>query len=174
MLIQNPQNLPPTKATLKGIPNGGAGVRATMRAMAKVVAEAKKDIHLRELALSIVESAPRKCWSCEAKLIQQYIYNNIRYVRDIDGIETIATPQKTLQYKQGDCDDVSVLAATLLQCIGHPARFVAVGFNGRCISHVLVETLIGSEWLPMELTEQIPFGEYPPNVTRKLVQNIKL
>lgn len=174
MLIKNPQTYPQTKATLKGIPNGGAGVRATMREMAKVVTEAKKDITLRELALSIVENAPRKCWSCEAKLIQQYIYNNIRYVRDIDGIETIATPQKTLQYKQGDCDDVSVLAATLLQCVGHPVRFVAVGFNGGAISHVLIETLIGNQWLPMELTEEVPFGQYPPNVTRKLIQNIKL
>ena len=176
MLIRtnNQANRQPTKITLKGLPPGGAGIRATLREMGKVVETAKKNITNRELALSIVENLPPKCWTCEAKAIHQYVLNNIRYVRDIDGIETVATPEKTLEYMQGDCDDMAVLAATLLQCIGHPVRFLAVGFNGKPLSHVLLETLIGNQWVPMELTEYLPFGEYPPNITRKLIQNIKL
>lgn len=175
MLIRKQTNYrTQTKATLKGIPGGNTGIRVTLREMVKVVNDAKKNINNRELALSIVENLPPKCWSCEAKAIQQYIHNTIRYVRDIDGIETIATPEKTLQYGQGDCDDMVVLAATLLQVIGHPVRFIAVGFNNKPVSHVLIETLIGNKWLPMELTEAIPFGEYPRNITSKIIQNIKL
>ena len=175
MLIRNPQiSYPKTKATLKGIPGGSAGIRVTLREMVKVIETAKRNINNRELSLSIVENLPPKCWSCEAKAIQQYIIDTIRYVRDIEGIETIATPEKTLQYRQGDCDDMVVLAATLLQTIGHPVRLIAVGFNNKQISHVLLETLIGNKWLPMELTEAIPFGEYPRNLTSKIIQNIKL
>lgn len=176
MLI-NPQpalQKQPTKITLKGIPSGGAGLRITLKEMTKLVQQSKKNIQLRELALSIVQNAPPKCWSCEAKLIHEYVQQNIRYVRDIDGIETIATPEKTLEYRQGDCDDLTVLAATLLQTIGHPVRFVAVGFNNRPISHVLLETLIGNKWVPMELTEPLPFGMYPPNITSQRVANIRL
>jgi len=173
MLIRNHPRTP-TKTTLSGLPYGRMGINATLKAMADVVSKAKKNIVNRELALSIVENLPSKCWTCEAKAIHSYVLNNIRYVRDIDGIETVATPEKTLEYKQGDCDDMSVLAATLLQCIGHPVRFVAVGFNNRPLSHVLIETLIGDKWLPMELTESLPFGDYPPNITSRKIKNIKL
>ena len=174
MLIRVQNNQQQTKVTLKAIPNGNTGIRVTLREMAKVVQQAKKNIVNRELSLSIVENLPPKCWSCEAKAIQQYVMNTIRYVRDIEGIETVATPEKTLEYGQGDCDDMVVLAATLLQCIGHPVRFIAVGFNNKALSHVLLETLIGNKWLPMELTAPLPFGEYPRNITSKKIQNIKL
>lgn len=173
MLIKTTKKKP-SKTTLSGLAGGRAGIRATLSAMVKLTNAAKRDIEIRELALSILENVPAKCWVCEAKAIQNYVRDNIRYTLDIDGIETIASPQKTLEYKQGDCDDMSVLAASLLQVVGHPARFIAVGFNGRPISHVLVETLIGSRWQPMELTENLAFGVYPPNITTKLLAKVKL
>lgn len=161
--------------TLKGIPSGSAGTRATLREMNKIVQAAKRRFPMRELALSIVANLPPKCWSCEAKAIHEYVLDHVRYVRDIDGIETIAIPEKTLEYGQGDCDDLVVLAATLLQTIGHPVRFAAVGFNNRPYSHVLLETQIGNKWVPMELTERnIPFGNAPPGVTRKAVEHVRL
>lgn len=174
MLINTQTTKTPTTATLKGIPNGGAGIRATLKAMAKIIQTAKTNINLRELSLSIVANLPAKCWSCEAKAIQRYVQDTIRYVRDIDGIETIATPEKTIEYGQGDCDDMVVLAATLLQVIGHPVRLLAVGFNNEPISHVMLETLIGSKWVGMELTEILPLGTYPPNISKSKVVNIKL
>lgn len=179
MLVQ-PQKKQPlpqtqrTKVTLQNIPGGVAGTRATLREMNKLVQQAKRRFPLRELALSIVQPAPPKCWSCEAKLIQEWVINNIRYVRDIDGIETIAIPEKTIELRSGDCDDLCVLAATLLQMVGHPVRFVAVGFNGKPASHVLLETQIGDKWVPIELTEPYPFGQYPPGITSRLVEHIKL
>ena len=174
MLIQRQKQARKTTITLKGIPNGVGGIKVSLREMVKIVNKAKTHINLRELALSVVENEPAKCWTCEAKAIQNYIFNNIRYVRDIHNIETISTPEKTLEYRQGDCDDMTVLAATLLQVIGHPVRFIAVGFNGRPISHVLLETLIGNKWIPMELTERLPFGQYPPNISKTITVNIKL
>jgi len=141
--------------------------------MAQLVRQYKTDMKIRELALSIVAGLPSRCWSCEVKAIQRYILNHIRYTRDVLNVETLATPIKTLEYRQGDCDDVSVLAATLLQSIGHPVRFLAVGFNGKPLSHVLIETLIGDKWYPVELTVDIPPGQLPHAVTTKYIVNIK-
>ncbi len=162
-----------TKTTLKGIPSGMGGVKATLSEMAKIIRAHKSNIDIRELALSIVENQPPKCWTCEAKAIQNYIHKNIRYVRDIDGLETVSTPLKTIQYKQGDCDDMVVLASSLLVSIGHPVRLLAVGFNGSAISHVLLETRIGNNWLPMELTAPLQFGFYPENITSSKIVNLK-
>jgi hypothetical protein len=175
MLIQARQSRPVsnTKATLKGIPSGMAGTRATLKQMARMAQKAKRQIEFREQALAIVQNAPPKCWSCEAKLIQDWILSNIRYVRDIEGIETIATPEKTLEYRQGDCDDLVLLASVYLLSIGHPVRYVAVGFNNKPYSHVLLETLIGNRWEPMELTEPLPFGKAPPGITSKMIEHIK-
>ncbi len=163
----------PTPTSLLGLPAGRAGVSATLRIMAQIVKKEKININLRELALSIVAPVPAKCWICEAKAIQKYIHEHIRYVKDIAGIETVAFPQKTLEYRQGDCDDMAVLAATLLQAIGHPVRFVAMGFHGKPLSHVLVETIVGGTWMPMELTASIPLGQYPVPPTTTLIRNIK-
>lgn len=168
-----PGTLRKTKTTLKGIPGGVAGTRATLKQMARMAQKGKRQIAFRELALSIVQSAPPKCWSCEAKLIQEWILNNIRYVRDIEGIETIATPEKTLEYRSGDCDDVVLLASVLLLSIGHPVRYAAVGFRNKPYSHVLLETQIGDRWVPMELTEPLPFGKAPPGVTSKMIEHVK-
>lgn len=141
--------------------------------MAKIIRQSKRKIKFRELALSIVANLPPKCWSCEAKAVQQYIFNNIRYVRDIDDIDTISTPEKTLEYRQGDCDDMVILAGTLLQSIGHPVRLLAVGFNKKPLSHVLLETLIGDKWVAMELTESLPLGIYPPGITTSKIVYVK-
>ncbi len=173
-MILSSQQLTKTTARLKSIPPGKSGIRLTLKEMSKLVKDGKRNIIIRELALSIVSNLPPKCWRCEAQAIQRYVFKTIRYVRDIHGIETIATPEKTLEYRQGDCDDVSVLAASLLQSIGHPVRFIAVGFNNRPLSHVLIETLIGNNWYPAELTEPLPFGEYPRFITSKMIESIRL
>ena len=68
---------------------------------------------------------------------------------------------------------MAVLAATMLASIGHPARFIAVGFNGGALSHVYVETIIGNKWIPLELTENLQLGEYPQNITRTMLHRLK-
>lgn len=161
-----------TQTTLKGLPFGRAGIKATLKEMVKIVKASASNITIRELAFSIVENVPAKCWQCEAIAIMNFVRNNIRYTRDIHGIETIATPEATLRYRQGDCDDMVVLAASLLQAIGHPTRFVAVGFHNKPISHVYLETKIGNTWASMELTEMLPFNEKPAGISTTLLWHI--
>ena len=147
------------------IPSGAQGTLTTLKTMRRIVREAKKSLTIRVLALKIARSAGSKQFAKEAKLIQQWVKNNIAYRRDIRGVETLSTPDKTLEFRAGDCDDQSILVASLLESIGHPTRFVAVGFIPGKYSHVLTETLLGTKWVALETTEKrAGFGWFPKNV----------
>lgn len=157
---------------LAAIPDGPAGTRATLRAMRQFVKAGKEDYRLRQLALSLVGPLPAKDWWSEIQTLHAFVRDRIRYVRDIKGIETLATPDETLRIGQGDCDDKSVLLATLLETLGHPARFVAVALQPGQYSHVLVETKLGKNWIPLETTENVPAGWYPAGVRARMVEHI--
>jgi len=171
-----PQRVPRTPTKLEYIPSGRAGMRATLRKMAQYVRDFRADYRIREKALELVRYLPEKNWIAEAEAIHRYVRDRIRYVKDPVDLETIAEPWKTIEIGQGDCDDKVVLAAALLHAIGHPARFLAVTFDDGQ-AHVLVETLIGSEWYPMELTERgMCLGEYPipERIVDYMIEHISL
>lgn len=119
---------------------------------------------IRELALSLTRHLPQKDFGGEINSLFSYVQNSIRYVRDINGVETVQTPVKTLEYGQGDCDDKAVLLGTMLESLGHPVRFYAVGFQKGNISHVLLECNLNGQWIALETTEPVPFGWRPPFV----------
>lgn len=162
---------PPTKTTsqLREIPDGSRGTLETLRLMRSLTRKAKIAMPIRNLALSLVRDLPQKDYAGEARRIQEFVKTNIRYVRDIRGVETIQTPEKTLEIGQGDCDDKSSLVAALLESINHPTRFVAMGFNGGSFCHVYVETLLGKKWIGVETTEPVLFGWTPPNPSKRMV-----
>lgn len=155
----------PRRAALSGIPNGTAGSIATMRAMRQLVRDAIRDPQqkIRETALSILRGV--NTFSDQARAIQVWVQNTIEYRRDPPDLELVQTPQVTLQLRAGDCDDQSVLTASLLQATGHPTQFIAVGLDGASLSHVLTQTLIGTQWVAVETIERRPLGWMPPGVT---------
>lgn len=161
----------PTTSTIEGIPAGKAGVRATLRRMSDLVRKGKTALPVRLKALSLVKRNGQKDWKGEVGNLHAFVRDRIRYVKDVRGVETLTTPEKMLEIMQGDCDDKSIVLASLLESIGHPTRFVAVGFSPLGYSHVLVETRIGNKWIPLETTENVPVGWYPPGVTRRMVQH---
>ena len=151
-------------ATLARIPDGAAGTRATLDIMRQFVRRYKKTLPVRNLALSLIRDVPgHKDWVGQIKKLHRYVQDQIQYVRDINGVETVQTPLVTLENRQGDCDDQSVLLAALLESIGHPTRFVAIKqtFFGPFV-HVYTETKIGhgpNSWQPLETTEKMkPFA----------------
>lgn len=162
------------------LPEGAAGIDATLALMVKLAQQSKHDYLIRNRALFIVENVKQKAWFDEIRAIQEYVRDEVRYVRDINGVETLATPRKTLQSMQGDCDDKALLTAALLEAIGHHTRFVAVGSQPGQYDHVLVETParfrtkdgIKTKWIPVETTEPVPLGWYPPGMSARMVQYV--
>lgn len=159
------------QGTLQGLPKGDAGVRQTLAMMRALVRQYKKNLPLRELALSIVGNLPGKAWLREAAALQKWVQQNIRYVKDIRGVETLHAPDKMLILRQGDCDDQAVLLASMLESLGHPTRFVAVGFSPFAYSHVYAETKIGHQWVALETINPWRPGRKPPGVIKQMIVN---
>ncbi len=157
---------------LSYIPNGESGVRATLKAMSKIVNTYKKAKPIRELALKIIANVPEKNWRAEVDQIFRYVQDNIRYVKDVRGVETLHSPVQLLILKQGDCDDMSILSASLLESIGHPTRFCAVGINGSNFVHVFAQTKIGNKWVSLECTKkEYSLGDTPKKITKLMIQH---
>lgn len=155
-------------ATLQAIPDGKAGTVATLKIMREITKAGKKSLPVRSLAVSLTNGANQKDWFNEAKILHRFVRDKIRYVKDIRGVETVQTPDVTLSIGAGDCDDKSVLLASLLESIGHPTRFVAIGFKPDDFVHVYPETRIGTSWIPLETTEPVEVGWSPKNVVSRL------
>ncbi len=161
-----------TTHELRGIPAGAQGTRATLQVMRELVREWKVHPRMRQLAKKIVQHCPPKNTRCEITQIHAYVSNEIRYVRDVHGVETVAAPDVTLRDKCGDCDDQAVLVGALLNAIGHPVRFIAVGFRPGQFSHVYTETPLGPNWIGVETTEKgWPVGRKPRGVIH-MVQKV--
>lgn len=168
-------NRRPQTHELRAIPNGADGTRATLDIMRQFVRRYKKSLALRNLALSVVEpvlQGTRKNYAAQVRAIHSFVQNHINYVQDINGVETLATPLRTLEMRKGDCDDQAVLVATLLEAIGHPTRFVAIKTKpfGPYV-HVFTETKIGPKWVAVETTENWPVGFAPPQQAARMVVN---
>jgi transglutaminase-like putative cysteine protease len=160
-------------AVLSGIPDGVAGTRATLKAMARLVKQFKKDPSINLLALDLTRGLRSYDSAAEVQALQRFVRDDIRYVMDVDGVETLRTPLVTLEYEAGDCDDKATLLCTLLATIGYACQFIAVGFEPGEFSHVLAAVRLGTRSVPCEtILPNAPVGWYPAGVQNELVWNI--
>lgn len=141
--------------------------------MRRMIRAGKISMPVRQTALSLTSDLAQKDWFGEAKRIHQYVRDDIRYVKDIRGVETVQTPERTLINKAGDCDDKSVLASALLESIGHPTRLVAIAFHPGKFIHVFPEVRIRGQWIAVETTEPKPLGWKPKRQHYRMVVHNK-
>lgn len=159
--------------TLLAIPEGVAGIDATLKAMVKLVHQWRTDPLIRRAAERIIEDVPGKDGPGEVEAIQNWVRDNIRYTMDVRDVETLKTPYLTLTTRHGDCDDQAVLVATMLESIGYATRFSAIGFSGPdSFSHVLAEVKLGTRWIAVETTERVSLGWFPEGVNARMVRHI--
>ena len=155
------------------IPAGPAGTKATLARMVKLVRTWRKDPGIWKLSREIVRAVPAKDFRGQVERTFHWVKQHIRYVNDVRDVETLATPKATLEVASGDCDDMAILLASLLESIGHPTRFVALGFDDQNYSHVLTETRLGSKWLSLDPTVASSTVDWKPrDATRVMVQHI--
>jgi transglutaminase-like putative cysteine protease len=152
-------------------------VRATLEKMREFVNHGKKQPVIREKATALTQNLEQKNYLAEIAALHQFVRDEIRYVRDPANVEMLHWPERVLEQRHGDCDDKSVLLAALLESIGHPTRFVAVGFrNPNEYSHVFVDTYYRPSrgwagrpgWMTLETTENVPMGWRPPGIVAAL------
>lgn len=130
--------------------------------MAEIANAGAEDIAIRTLAMQITAGAMQKDYRTEACLCLAFARDRIRYVRDMRNVEVIQVPRRTLQLGAGDCDDKTVLLASMLSSIGHRTRFVAIAQIPDEFVHVWLQSYCHGKWLDLEPTEPIDCGERVP------------
>lgn len=155
---------PSLTAELLSIPDGPAGTARTLAVMRALVRQYRTNPYIRQTATGIVFLTPEKDDVSECRALFEYVRDHIRYTRDIYDVETISTPDKTLQGLIGDCDDQTVLLASLLEAVGYPTRFVIAGYtDDRTFEHVYLQVFALDQWIDCDPTEPHPFGWAPPD-----------
>lgn len=144
-----------------------------MLKMRDLIRAGKESLPVRLRAAEIIKNLPPKKWAAEAAIIQRWVRDNIRYTKDINGVETLHTAEKVLELGYGDCDDKTILAASMLESVGHPTRLKAVGFAPGNLSHVYPEVMLGRKWVPVETTMAgWELGQAPPGIRNTMVVGI--
>ncbi len=92
---------------------------------------------IRTLAEKITSGIQSGDYNSEALAICDWVFKHIRYQKDPIGAEFVRSPSETLKAGCGDCDDMSVLIASLLMSIGHQCSFCIAAFTADQVpSHV--------------------------------------
>lgn len=152
----------PSSQELIPLSGGARGTRETLKIMSQLVREASCDPSIRTLAVALTRHIENQDFRSEIEACFSYVKSSIRYVMDTVGVERVENPVTLLQTRAGDCDDMCTLLAALLESIGHPCRFCAVGYNepGQ-FEHVYLETRLGNRWIGLDPTQDNPIGWSP-------------
>lgn len=127
--------------------SGAAGNYETVKILRQIALKSAADPRVRELALRILNHYKVKSQNYidEALAIGRYVQEKVRYVRDINGIETVHDPITLIdQLKRGeaqaDCDDQALLIVSLLASIGHQPYFRIVKYRSKSgpFNHIYV------------------------------------
>lgn len=154
----------PTVTRLYAQADGLPGVKQTLALMRQCKNDYKIHPAIRGLAIALTMGLPQKDYAAEIVALTDYVKHRVRYIRDVAGVETVQTPLKTLELGQGDCDDKATLLGALLESIGHPCRFRAMGFQPGSLCHVICDVSYQGKWLPLETTEPEAIGWEPPGI----------
>lgn len=147
----------------------------TIRVMHEVVKLAKTDATFRELALWLTRDGDRsRDWkNYEAELENAFakLRKVVTYRRDPHQVEWVQSPWQTLRIGAGDCDDMSVLIASVMGATGARYRFVTLRADPvrpNEWTHVFSEIYVPSSgWVAADLSVAEPLGFKPSGFPRK-------
>ena len=143
--------------------------------MRALILAGKKDPIIRVFTADLVQSAGTgnsKNRLGEIEAVFLFVRDDVRYVWDVEGVETLQTPRYTLEHRHGDCDDKTTLAGAMLASIGHKVRVCPAGPGRGLFHHVYLEALLytrkGPKWLALDCTENHPLGWAPPHAQKMI------
>lgn len=142
------QNLATVEST-----NTNGGIKANLKTVEMMKRIARKESGnplIRQLAINILNNRKVRShqYLDEAKALAEWVQGAIPYVKDANGIEQLHSPIMIIKKIQagdtfrGDCDDMSLMLATLLLSIGHNPMFKCVRYKTKdpkaCYNHIYV------------------------------------
>ena len=159
------------------LPDGDAGIVKTINRMEALVngPQGIGSALVRQSALAAVRGSVRNVTEIQA--VFDWVRRNIEFRGEAE--ETIQSPEATLNFGAGDCDDHAMLIAAMLKSLGYQAQFKTVATardSPNEFSHVyaVVKDKITGKWLPLDSTQSCAFpGWEPDDITREQMYTIK-
>ena len=113
----------------------------------------------------VVQSCGGKGKVCHAKAVFYFVRDNFEYVLDPTAFEYVKSAKQSLVSGGGDCDDASVLLASLLDSVGIRTKFVFIPGHVY-VQAYLPESLrkykVNKDWVNLDATcGNCEFGEVP-------------
>jgi len=155
------------------------GTRQTLAVMAQLVNQSLLDPYVREFTKEAVKFANPRDNLELAQTIDGYLRDHFEFFRDPSGIELIHTPHYMVQeiekhgnftaningYFRADCDDFSILAASMAKASGMPAVFVVYAFpqTDNEYAHVFTMSKVNDQWYPYDRNVQYPPSGVKPS-----------
>jgi transglutaminase-like putative cysteine protease len=168
------------RTALGKLPPGDLGTRKTLELMQAFAQQGAKELGIREAAIQAVRAAgaPEHDAAAQLEALHRFVRDQILFIGDIAGVETLQSPRYTLQMRAGDCDDRAVLLAALARSIGIPAvlKFKVIAANPSqpgTFSHVYVVANVAGRDLALDPTfHGNPAGYEYPRASRSMEMNV--
>lgn len=169
-----PARLGRARVDLRGIPKGYAGTRKTLEHIAALIRQGAKDFYVRQKAIDILiaRGVQPKDYLGEIRALFDWVQRNVRYTKDPYRVEVLHSARRLLELRAGDCDDMTILLAAMLEAIGHPTRLVIVGPDPgrpRLFSHIYLEVNLRGRWIPLDPTMPFPMGWAPRALVKEVI-----
>lgn len=141
------------------LPPGDDGVFTTVRKIRQYVQESDRHPIIRELALWAIRGNRPDDTEQNFRSIAAYAASVCPYVRDTTGSEYLVEPWivghriASGRPADGDCDDASAFAPSLLRAIGIGPLFATVianGRKGRAYNHVFMRAIVNGKVMELD------------------------
>ncbi|HLW53229.1 MAG TPA: transglutaminase-like domain-containing protein [Candidatus Angelobacter sp.] len=169
----------PPPAVKMTIADGEIGTAQTIDKIRKLIREGMTDREVNRQAIAIVQQSgvPAFDFAGEVRAVYEWVLRNIRFVRDIAGVETLRGAREILTVRAGDCDDINgILLPTLLATIGAHVRLVTISSHPQFpadFSHIYCEVEINGCWIALDAARRnAAFGREPQHYFRKRVWSV--
>jgi len=156
------------------IADGDLGTAQTIEKIRKLVHDGMTDQLVNRTAIAIVHQAGVQQFDFlgEIRAVYNWVAANVRFVRDVFGVETLRTPREILTTRAGDCDDINAtLLPALLMTIGAHVRLVTISSDPgdpNTFTHIYCEVEgPNGQWIPIDAARRnAAFGRGPQNFFR--------
>lgn len=117
----------PAKTTFLQVMN----FRESLVKIADVIGKYSQDDDLRQFTVSLLGDFTKSSGDySHAERIFTWVQSNIKFVNDIEGVETLQTSRVTLKNGFGDCDCLTILLGSMYRCIGYQFGLIVVQLAG--------------------------------------------
>ena len=153
-------------------------MKTTVGNILKLIREGRVNPRIREAAIGAVRAAgiPFTAYPLVVRTIAQFVRQNVMYVSDPPRVDEVYPALKVLDLGGADCEDQTVLAASLLESLNLnlPVKVVIISKTGRLWDHVFLRAGYPPDnpvhWVSVDTTISPPSGREIPYVDQKVYE----